>query len=201
MRANFWGALHTILAALPGMRAQGGGRIVNVVSIGGKVGVPHLAPYTASKFALGGLSEVLRAELALDDIVVTTVYPGLMRTGSPRHALFKGRHRAEFAWFSIADALPLLTIGVEPAARRIVRACERGESSVVLSLPAKLAARVPALLPGTTAALLALVNRLLPRSDGAGRGPRRGRESESAWSPSPLTTLGERAARAQNQRP
>jgi NAD(P)-dependent dehydrogenase (short-subunit alcohol dehydrogenase family) len=200
MRVNFGGALHTILAVLPGMRAQGSGRIVNIVSIGGKISVPHLAPYTASKFALGGLSEGLRAELAPDGIRVTTIYPGLMRTGSPRHALFKGRHRAEFAWFSIADALPLLTIGVDRAARRIVGACERGDASLVLSPPAKLAALAPALLPGATAALLTLANRLLPRPDGGGE-RRPGRESESAWSPSVLTTLGERAARAQNQRP
>jgi NAD(P)-dependent dehydrogenase (short-subunit alcohol dehydrogenase family) len=201
MRANFWGPLHMTLPAVEVMRAQGGGRIVNIVSIGGKVSVPHLAPYTASKFALGGLSEGLRAELADEGIDVITVYPGLMRTGSPRHALFKGRHRAEFAWFSIADALPLLTISVERAARRIVDAVERGEASLVLSAPAKLAARVPALLPRTTAALLTLVNRVLPRAEGAEPGQRRGRESESAWSPSALTALGERAARTQNQRP
>jgi NAD(P)-dependent dehydrogenase (short-subunit alcohol dehydrogenase family) len=199
MRANFWGPLHTTLPAVALMRTQGGGRIVNIVSVGGKVSVPHLAPYTASKFALGGLSECLHAELADEGIDVVTVYPGLMRTGSPRHALFKGRHRAEFAWFSIADALPLLTISVERAACRIVDAIERGEASLVLSAPARLASLAPALAPRTTAAVLALVNRLLPRADGAEPGARRGRESESAWSRSPLTRLGQRAARSQNQ--
>lgn len=200
MRVNFWGPLYTTLAALPLMRAHGGGRIVNIVSIGGKVSVPHLTPYSASKFALGGLSEGLRAELAKDGIRVTTVYPGLLRTGSPRHALFKGRHRAEFAWFSISDALPLLTMGVERAARRIVTAAERGEACVILTLPARLAARAPALLPAATAAVLALVNRFLPPADRASAGTRLGRESESAWSPSLLTALGERAVRSQNQR-
>lgn len=201
MGVNFWGPLYTTLAALTLMRARGEGRIVNIVSIGGKVAAPHLVPYTASKFALGGLSEGLRAELGRDGIRVTTVYPGLMRTGSPRHALFKSRHRAEFAWFSIADALPLLTIGVEAAARRIVTAAVRDEPSIILSLPAKLAARAPALLPATTARLLALANRLLPPPERGRTEARRGRESESAWSPSVLTTLGERAARTQNQRP
>src|SRR5262249_50390239 len=97
MRTHFWGPLYTIHAVLPAMRRRGTGRIVNISSIGGKVSVPHLLPYNASKFALVGYSEGLRAELARDGIVVTTVCPGLMRTGSPRHAFFKGRHRAEYA--------------------------------------------------------------------------------------------------------
>lgn len=199
MRVNFWGPLHMTLAALPAMREQGGGRVVNVVSIGGKVSVPHLGPYSASKFALAGLSEGLHAELAGSGIAVTTVYPGLMRTGSPRNALFKGRHRAEFAWFSISDALPLLSMSVQRAACRIADAVQAGEASIVLSLPAKLAARASALLPRTTALGLELVNRLLPRAGVASVAQRRGRDSESAWSPSVLTTLGERAARTQNQ--
>jgi len=86
-----------MLAAIPIMRRQRCGRILNVSSIGGKIGVPHLAPYCASKFALAGLSESMRAELAKDHIYVTTVFPGLMRTGSPFNAFFKGRYREEFA--------------------------------------------------------------------------------------------------------
>ncbi len=86
MQAHFWGPLNTILAVLPSMRAKKSGRIVNISSIGGKVSVPHLVPYSASKFALVGLSKGLRAELMKDGIKVTTVCPGLMRTGSPRNA-------------------------------------------------------------------------------------------------------------------
>src|SRR5262249_39625977 len=110
MAVHFWGPLHTTLAAIPIMRRQGGGRIVNVSSIGGKIGVPHLAPYCASKFALTGMSDAVRAELAQDRIHVTTVIPGLMRTGSPFNAWFKGRHRDEFTWFAISDSLPLASI-------------------------------------------------------------------------------------------
>jgi NAD(P)-dependent dehydrogenase (short-subunit alcohol dehydrogenase family) len=199
MAVNFWGALHATWAALPLMRAQGGGHIMNIVSIGGKISAPHLGPYTASKFALAGWSETLHAELAAEGIGVTTVYPGLMRTGSPRHALFKGHHRVEFAWFSIADALPLLSISVRRAARRIVSACQQGVPSLVLPLPARLPAWATAILPATTARILALVNRLLPRGETWGTIQRRGRDSESAWSPSALTALGDRAARTQNQ--
>jgi len=73
MATHFWGPLHTMLAAIPHMRENGGGRIVNISSIGGKIGVPHLAPYCASKFALTGVSTALRTELARYDILVTTV--------------------------------------------------------------------------------------------------------------------------------
>ncbi|MEJ7710408.1 MAG: SDR family oxidoreductase [Pyrinomonadaceae bacterium] len=101
MRTHFWAPLYTILAVLPQMRRRQEGRIVNISSIGGKIAVPHLVPYSASKFALVGLSTGLRTELAKDKIVVTTVSPGLIRTGSPRNATFKGKHREEYAWFSI----------------------------------------------------------------------------------------------------
>ena len=162
MATNFWGPLNVILAVLPHMRPRGEGRIVNIASIGGKVSVPHLLPYSSSKFALVGLSEGLRAELRASGILVTTVCPGLMRTGSPRHATFKGRHDAEYTWFSLADNLPLLSMDVERAARRILNAVRHGNSHVVLSLPAKVADKVHGLFPGLTSDALGLANRLLP---------------------------------------
>ena len=110
MSIHFWAPLYTLQAALPFMRMNGGGRIVNVSSIGGKIGVPHLAEYCASKFALTGLSQSVRAELARERILITTVSPGLMRTGSIFNAWFKGQHRREFAWFAIAGSMPFMTI-------------------------------------------------------------------------------------------
>ena len=68
MELHFWAPLQTMLAAMPAMRAQGGGRIVNISSIGGKIGVAHLVPYCASKFALTGLSTSMHGELAQDNI-------------------------------------------------------------------------------------------------------------------------------------
>jgi len=199
MSVNFWGALHAILAVLPSMRERGAGRIVNITSIGGKLSMPHLSPYCASKFALVGLSEGLRAELARDGTLVTTVCPGLMRTGSPRNADFKGQHQAEYAWFSISDALPVASMDAERAARQIVAACARGEPEVTLSVPAKLAARVQGLAPGLVSEVLAVVNRLLPAPGGIGRGTAKGHESESALSPSWLTRLGDAAAVRHNE--
>ena len=199
MQAHFWGPLNTILAVLPSMRQRGEGRIVNISSIGGKVSVPHLVPYSASKFALVGLSKGLRAELMKDGIVVTTVCPGLMRTGSPRNADFKGQHRFEYAWFSISDALPLLTVSAENAARQIVRACKRGQAELVISIPAKIAVTFDALFPGAMSQMLAAVNQFLPEAGGVGTERVKGRDSTSAWSPSWLTVLNDKAAVRNNE--
>ena len=199
MRTHFWGPLYTTLAVLPDMRRRGEGRVVNISSIGGKVAVPHLLPYGASKFALVGLSEGLRAELIKDGIYVTTVCPGLMRTGSPVNATFKGQHRAEFAWFSVGASLPLLTLSAERAARKILSACKHGDAEVILSLPAKLATAFHGLFPGLTADLLGLFNRLLPGPGGIGTARAKGRDSTSAVAPSVLTALSDRAARQNNE--
>jgi NAD(P)-dependent dehydrogenase (short-subunit alcohol dehydrogenase family) len=199
MAVHFWGPLYATLAVLPQMRARGEGRVVNVSSIGGKVSVPHLVPYSASKFALAGLSDGLRAELAKDGIVVTSVFPGLMRTGSPRNATFKGRHRAEYAWFAVSDSLPLTSIGAERAAAQIIDACSRGRAELVITTQAQAAVKFRALFPEMTADILAVVNRLLPGPGGIGRARARGKESESALAPSMLTTLTEWAARRNNE--
>lgn len=199
MATNFWGMLYPTLAVLPEMRERKVGRIVNITSIGGKLGIPHLLPYSASKFAAVGFSQGLRAEVAADGIKVVTVCPGLVRTGSPRNAIFRGRHRSEYAWFSISDALPGLSISAEDAARRIVGACRRGDAEVLFPIPARVAAVVNAVAPGLTADALSLVGRVLP---GPGRKPadrHKGAESQSWLSPSWLTRLGDRAARKYNQ--
>ena len=200
MNTNFWGAMHAILAVLPDMRRRHAGRIVNIASIGGKLAVPHLLPYSASKFALVGLSEGLRVELARDGIQVTTICPGLMRTGSPRHAFFKGRYRAEYAWFSISDSLPLVSMDAPSAARQVVDALRWGEAGRVLGVPAKLGAITHALFPAMTAEVLSLVNRALPIADpSAPPIPTEGEDSTSIVSPSLLTRLGDRAAERHNQ--
>ena len=199
MQAHFWAPLNTIMAVLPSMRQRKAGRIVNITSIGGKVAVPHLVPYSASKFALVGLSKGLRAELMKHGISVTTICPGLMRTGSPRNAEFKGQHRFEYAWFSISDALPLLTVSAENAARQIVRACKRGQAELVISIPAKIAVLFESLFPEAMYQILGLVNQVLPAPGGIGTQTAKGKESTSAWSPSWLTTLNEEAAVRNNE--
>ncbi len=199
MKAHFWGPLNTILAVLPEMRERQDGRIVNISSIGGKIAVPHLGPYSASKFALVGLSKGLNAELRKDGVVVTTVCPGLMRTGSPRNANFKGKHRDEYAWFSIADSLPVASIKAERAARQIVDACKQGRAELVITVQAKMAVLFDALFPELTAELMAVVNQLLPEAGGIGDATAKGRDSTSSWSPSWLTRLTEDAAMKNNE--
>jgi NAD(P)-dependent dehydrogenase (short-subunit alcohol dehydrogenase family) len=199
MAAHFWAPLLCIEHVLPEMRRRGEGRIVNISSIGGEMGVPHLVPYCASKFALNGLSQGLRAELVKDGIYVTTVCPGLMRTGSPRHALVKGQHRAEYAWFSIGDALPLVSMSADRAARRIVSACRYGRAKLVIPTVAKLAVCAEAVAPELTAELSGLVAQMLPAPGGIGRTAVKGYHSTSEWSPSLLTALGDRAAARNNE--
>jgi NAD(P)-dependent dehydrogenase (short-subunit alcohol dehydrogenase family) len=199
MKVHFWGPLYAVLAALPEMRRRGGGRIINISSIGGKLSVPHLLPYSASKFALVGLSEGLRAELRKDGITLTTICPGLMRTGSPRNATFKGQNEAEYAWFKISDSLPLTSINAQRAARQIVDAARHGEAEVVLTVQAKAAALFHGIFPGLTADILGLVNQLLPEPGGIGTRRAKGRMSESELSRSWLTALTDRAAEENNQ--
>ncbi len=202
MAVHFFGPLFLTLAVTPHLRRVGGGRIVNIASVGGKIAVPHLLPYSASKFALVGLSEGLRAELHRDRILVTTVCPGLMRTGSPRNAMFKGRHRQEHAWFAVTDSLPLLSMNAQRAGRKIVAACRHGTARVVLGWPAKLAVLLNELLPETTAHLTAMANRLLPTRDPtAGVLSRPGYDSTSTWAPSILTRSSDKAALRNNEVP
>lgn len=205
MDVNFRGTLNATLSVLPDMLERGGGRIVNITSIGGRVPVPHLLPYTCSKFAAVGLSEGLRVELAGTGIRVTTVVPGLMRTGSPPNAWFKGRKEAEFAWFALSDATPLTAMSAERAARRIVSAARRGEAFVTLSWQARLVRAAHDVSPTLFVAAMGIVNRLLPRGDEPGEEGRDGREAVRGMElahplvPSPLTTLMNRAARKNNE--
>jgi NAD(P)-dependent dehydrogenase (short-subunit alcohol dehydrogenase family) len=199
MDINCWGALNTVMTVLPAMRRQGWGRIVNVASIGGKRAVPHMLPYDVSKFALVGLSTGLRTELAKDGILVTTVCPSLMRTGSPRNAMFKGRHRAEYAWFSIGGSLPLVSISAERAAAQILRACQWGDAEIYVSNTLNLPVIAAQLFPSLTTDVLAIVNRLLPPMGGIGQRAAWGYESQSALSPSVLTSLGDQAAVRNNE--
>jgi short-subunit dehydrogenase len=138
-----------------------GGTIVNIASIGGRAAPPHLLPYAGAKFALTGLSEGLRAELAGSGVSVTTVVPGLMRTGSHLGADFRGRTSREYAWFATAAALPLLSIDAERAAEKVVRAAEQRRPEIVLGTAAKAFTRLHGLAPATTTRALSTAARLL----------------------------------------
>lgn len=201
METHFWAPWYAVEAVKPGMRERRNGRIVNISSIGGRISVPHLLPYSASKFALAGYSEGLRAELMRDGVFVTTVIPGLMRTGSPERAWFKGRNRLEYAWFSISDSLPFLSVDVTEAAAAIVAATLRGDAELTISLPAKLMALVHGVVPGPFSDLMGLVARVLPPPGGIGTSKRSGAASHSPVTASPLTASTQTRAATHNQTP
>ncbi len=196
---HFWGAYYTMSAVIPKMREIGEGKIVNISSIGGKISVPHLAPYSASKFALVGLSGAMRVELAKDNIDVTTVCPGLMRTGSHVNAVFKGKNNLEYAWFSIGDAFPLASISAKSAADQIIEACRRGDAELIISIQAQFAAKTNALFPELTAEISALINRILPSAGGIGENHALGKDSKSFVSPSFLTALADKESYRNNE--
>ncbi|HEX6820043.1 MAG TPA: SDR family NAD(P)-dependent oxidoreductase [Ktedonobacterales bacterium] len=199
MDIMFWGMYNTTMASLPQMRARRSGHIVNVTSIGGKVSVPHLMPYSAAKFAATGFSEGLHAELAREGIHVLTVVPGLMRTGSFVNALFTGDHRAEYTWFSISDSLPFISMSASHAARRIVDATRRGEAEIILSPAARALATFHGVAPALTSRVMAVVNRFLPGTGATSPARYSGWQSETALSDSPLTALSRKPIEDLNQ--
>lgn len=202
MNIIFWGTVHPTMTLLPSFIERNSGRIVNITSIGGKVSVPHLLPYTSAKFAAAGFSEGLRAELDHTGIKVTTIAPGLMRTGSYTAALFKGDAEAESNWFSVGASLPGLSMSAERAACEIVGAVKRGESERVLSLPANALAKLKGIAPGLTQDLLGFVAQyVLPGSSTSkGEAPGWSLPNLRSWKMRGLLTLGRMAARRLNQR-
>jgi NAD(P)-dependent dehydrogenase (short-subunit alcohol dehydrogenase family) len=172
MDLHFWAALRLARAVLPEMIARHNGRIVNISSIGGLVAVPHLLPYTASKFALVGFSQGLASEVRRHGVRVTCICPFLMRIGSQEHAEMFGRYDREYAWFTALGSVPGFSQSPRRVARAIARACERGAPQLTLALPGKLAALAHGLAPATVTAAMGVAARLLPSSP-AGRGARR----------------------------
>lgn len=195
MNTHFWAPLYTMWATVPHMKDRGQGRIVNIASVGGKISIPHITPYSASKFALVGLSGGFRHELKKDGILVTTVNPGLTRSGSNYNILVKGQAEQEYAWFTTAGASLLTSSSVEITARRIIDACRYGEAEVLTNLPARLLALANNLFPELTSDLLSLTNKILPEEIGNQQNTR-GADHDSDLIPEHLR---ERAAKAAEQ--
>jgi short-subunit dehydrogenase len=180
MNSNFFGMLRTTYAVLPHLLERRSGSIVNIGSIGGKIPVPHLAPYTASKFAAVGFSETLQIELRPKGIQVTTVNPGLMRTGSYPHANFVGQRKKEYRWFSFSASTPGIAHSVSYAARKIYSAVVQGRREIEVGLDAYLAARAHGLTPSLTQALESVVDELILPESGGTTVPAKGTELASS---------------------
>ena len=194
MNLMFWAPVDLTLEVLPHMQKQAAGHIVNITSMGGRVAIPHLLPYSCAKFALVGFSTGLSAEVKSKGVHVLTVVPGLMRTGSYLNAEFAGGEKEEFAWFGLLGNLPGFSVAADYAAGCIRRALEGEEYTCTISLPAKILIASEALLPEITRAMFATISQVLPH--------RSGHEAASGKSLNPafgavfqaLTRLGKRAA-------
>lgn len=166
MEVNAFTPLRLTLLAEPHLK-RSRGRVLIVSSVGGKVAVPHLTPYSVSKFASAGVGQALRAELAREGVSVTTALPALMRTGSARQAQVKGQQEKEYALFASLDNMPVVSLDAPTAARRMVDALGRGQAEAMITGPAHLLRLAQGLAPELTADLLALTNRLLPGPTGS----------------------------------
>jgi NAD(P)-dependent dehydrogenase (short-subunit alcohol dehydrogenase family) len=197
MDIHYWAPLHTMMAVLPGMKERREGRIINIASVGGKVSLPHMVPYSGSKFGLVGLSEGFQVELKRYNILVTTINPGLMRTGSASHAIIKGQHQKEYAWFTATAVSPLISMSVDVAARKIIQACRFGVPERTLTVAGKLAVVLHGIAPSLMADYFDLVNRFLPKvgSDV----PLSGKASDSMLTPEWARRINESVARQNNE--
>lgn len=201
MNLMFWAPVNLTLALLPHMRQHGGGHVLNIASVGGRVAVPHLLPYSCAKFAFVGFSTGLSAELNPNDVHVMTVVPGLMRTGSYLNVPFKGQSSKEFAWFGLLGNLPGFSVSADFAARSIRESLQRRQATCTISLPAKVLIHAEALLPEATRTIMQMTTELaLPgaaanenSSTGKSLNPRFGAVFQA------LTSLGRMAATALNQ--
>lgn len=159
MRINFWGSVWCTHAALPQLLATRG-RIVAVSSLAGLVGVPGRNAYSASKFAMSGFFEALRAELKPSGVSVTTVYPGVVATRT-RHHGYNARGEAAGSSGLKEDG----AMSVEDCARLIRRGMERRQREVVMTTQGKLGRFLKLIAPGLVEniALAALKDEVKPR--------------------------------------
>ena len=203
LATHFWGPYFFTEEVLPGMKRRREGRILNVASIGGRVPLTHGNAYTVGKHALVGYSEGLRTEALRHGVSITTACPGLMRTGSPRHALIRGRHEVEYAGFKLLDSLPGLSCSAEHAAAEALEALRAGRGEVISPLPFAAAAAFHGVFRNFSLDLLGLLGRALPDAPGAiGRQTTpavKGYEAETPLTRSPLTALTRAAAVRNNE--
>ncbi len=140
---NLWGVVHGCRVFLDELKRHDEAHIVNMSSLAGYVGMPFQSLYCTTKFAVRGLSQSLRAELATDGVGVTSVHPGAVRTG------ILSRNSAEPALTNkMADLMTRHGLPVEKAARRILRAVRRNKREVRMGAESHLTHLALYLMPG-----------------------------------------------------
>lgn len=142
MRVNLWGAIWCTQAALPALKASRGS-IVAVSSLAGLVGVPGRTAYSATKFAMAGFFEALRAELKGDGVSVTTAYPGVVATRI-RHRGFNA-HGGELGASSLkAEG----AMSVEECARLVIAGMNKRKREVVMTAKGRIGRFLKLVAPG-----------------------------------------------------
>jgi len=162
MAVNFFAPLQAIYKALPHMIKAGGGKIVNISSVAGKIAFPGSVCYAASKFALTAMSEGMAAELAYKNIDVITVCPGWVRTEFfTKNKINDSNNPTKIARQSSWQGWLMrnvLSISSESCAAHIVRALEKGGSQeIILTAPGVLAVQLNAMFPRMMAKIAARV--------------------------------------------
>ncbi len=139
MEVNFFAMAETTRAFLPMLKSGHQPAVVNISSIAGKRAIPARSEYSASKFAVQGFSQALRAELAKDGIDVLVICPGLTQTNFSKNMLEqKARMQLDHMRGMSAEDVALDTL----------RAIERGSNEIVLTFKGKLIALVSRFFPG-----------------------------------------------------
>ncbi len=184
MSLHLYAPMNALRLALPYLRENDSGkRVVNICSMGGRVAVPHMLPYDTSKFALSGFSQGVAAELADEGISVTTIYPTLIRTGSPIQAVFKGDHAKEFAWFQAGDVMPGFSSSADSVAQQILQATRERRWELTPSILGRTRMLAAALFPEMMGQMMVIINRAMPK--GTSRQHRTGYQSrdffDRAW--------------------
>jgi short-subunit dehydrogenase len=159
MKVNLWGSVWCTHAALPHIKAARG-RIVAVSSLSGLLGVPGRSAYAATKFAMTGFFEALRAEMKSAGVSVTIAYPGVVTT-QLRHRGYNARGEAAgFSGLREDDAMT-----VQDCARLIVEGMQRRQRDIVMTAKGKIGRFLKLVAPGVveSMALAALKEEVRPR--------------------------------------
>jgi short-subunit dehydrogenase len=159
MRVNLWGSVWCTHAALPHLKASRG-QLVAVSSLAGRVGLPGRTAYSASKFAMTGFFEALRAELKPAGVSVTTAFPGVVATQIRYRGYNAAGQAAGASGLKEDKAMP-----VDVCARLILDGMERRQREVVMERRAKVGRYLKLLMPGLVEnmALSALKDEVKPQ--------------------------------------
>ena len=164
MGINFWGVVYGTKAFLPMMLAQNDGRIINISSVFGIIGVPTQASYNAAKFAVRGFTEALRHELKRTGVKAICVHPGGIKTNIAASSRFYAGPDGSTDRQKSADRFQkLATTTPTQAAQTIIRGMEKGSERVLIGADAKVISAIARLMPERYWSLMGSVMERAPK--------------------------------------